>query len=198
MSRSFILNQKVSGRLESVSGVKLKLLRALDEAGAPLSFKEVAARAGVPLASTLGHLRALERAGSVKRTPGEVVTFEITERGGSLLGPTISREEAERLLVRVPPENAFLFYRDVGVSAGRSASSLAEFASILQELEEESIEFHLRRGDFERWISFIGDQQLSSKLSEIKGLGISGADLRNRLREAVKSRVDELERATSK
>jgi len=184
--------------LESVSGVKLKLLRALDEAKAPLNFKEVAVKAGVPLASALGHLRALERAGSVTRIPGEVITFAVTERGRSLLGPIILREEAERLLVRVPPENAFFFYRDVGVSAGRSASSLAELASILQELEEESIEFHLGRGDFERWITFIGDQHLSSKLSEIKGLGLRGADLRNRLYTTVKSRVDELERVVSR
>jgi DNA-binding MarR family transcriptional regulator len=174
------------------------LLWALDEAKAPLNFKDVASRAGVPLASALGHLRALERAGAVTRTPGEVITFAITERGRGLMGPSISREEAERLLVRVPPENAFLFYRGVGVSAGRSALSLAEFAGAIQDLEEESIEFHLGRGDFERWITFIGDQYLSSKLSEIKGLGLRGADLRNRLYTTVKSRVDELERVVSR
>lgn len=183
--------------MESVSGAKLKLLRTLGEASVPLNFKEIAGRVGVSLASALGNLRALERSGLVARAPGEVVTFTITEQGRSLLGPSVSKDEAERLLIRLPPENAFLFYRDIGVSAGKSASSLPEFAQIIRDLEETSVEFHLVRGDFEKWISFIGDHQLSSKVMKIKGLGLRGADLRDKLYETIRSRVDELERAAS-
>lgn len=181
-----------------MTGAKLKLLQALDEAKAPLDFKEIASRAEISLASALGHLRALERSGLVSRTPGLVVTFAITAQGRSLLGPFIPRDEAERLLVRLPPENVFLFYKGVGVSVGKSASSLPEFAQTIRDLEEESIEFHLDRGDFEKWITFIGDHSLSSRVSEIKNLGLRGPNLRDRLYSTIKSRVDELEKAGSR
>ena len=100
--------------------------------------------------------------------------------------------EAKRMLSEVPKERAFYFYEDIGVYTGRQASSLMQFCSILKDVNVKSIEFHLKRGDFENWIRSLKDTQLASRIANLKGRKLTGETLRTELYTLVKKRVDEL------
>lgn len=86
----------------------------------------------------------------------------------------------------VPPQKAFYFYRDIGAPIGKSASSLEEFSHQIETVDASSIEFHVKRGDFENWIRDIfHNSKLAKRLSTIKTLGLRGEQLRKVVREEV-------------
>jgi hypothetical protein len=108
----------------------------------------------------------------------------------------IARDVAERLLTPAPRDRGFSFYLGVDMPAGRHASNLREFSDRLLEVEPRSIFFHLERDDFQKWlVEVIGDRQLASKLSRLKGSELSPEDLRSRVYSEVKARCDELSAA---
>lgn len=65
---------------------------------------------------------------------------------------TINTELASKILRTVSTTEAFHFFTDVGQYQGEFAASLADFAEKLKTVPLSSIEFHFKRGDFERWI----------------------------------------------
>ena len=73
-----------------------------------------------------------------------------------------------------------------------SAESLGIFCERISKISLNSIEFHLRRGDFEAWITELGDAELVRKLSLIKKQKVMGEELRKKLCETVQKRIEEL------
>jgi len=63
------------------------------------------------------------------------------------------RENISRILRTLPREKAFYFFTSIGNYTGESASSLKEFMEKINEVNLKSLEFHLHRGDFEKWIA---------------------------------------------
>jgi len=95
-------------------------------------------------------------------------------------------------LSEVKPENAFHFCLDVGSYTGKSASSLVQFGEILKSIDIKSIEFHLQRGDFEKWIRFLGDNALALQLARIRKRPLEGEKLREKICDAVRKRIEKL------
>lgn len=60
---------------------------------------------------------------------------------------------SSRILRNVAREEAFYFFTSIGNYTGQSASSLEEFLQKIKDMNIKSLEFHLFREDFERWIS---------------------------------------------
>jgi hypothetical protein len=89
----------------------------------------------------------------------------------------------------VPAEKAFYFYTDVGVYADRCASNVASFYDVLGGIDIRSVEFHMSRGDFEKWIRSLGDDALARNLAKLRKKGLGGEDLRARLRDTVGKRL---------
>ena len=110
-------------------------------------------------------------------------------------GKTVDSELAKKILRRTSIENAFHFYADAGRPLWVSSDSLIDFSKKIGLVDLRSIEYHSRRGDFEMWIRHLGDKELADRLRLLKETGASGEALRNRLREAVRSRCDALQRA---
>jgi hypothetical protein len=82
----------------------------------------------------------------------------------------------------VPREKAFYFFTSIGNYTGSSALSLKEFAEKLNEVNVKSLEFHLYRGDFERWANeVLQDEELASDIRRLQRLNLSGEPLRNQL-----------------
>lgn len=51
-----------------------------------------------------------------------------------------------------------------------------------REVDIKSLEFHLYRGDFERWIAeTLGDKELAEESKDLKSQNLVGNDLRNKL-----------------
>jgi hypothetical protein len=102
---------------------------------------------------------------------------------------TISAELVSKILRTVSITEAFHFFTDVGQYDGKSATSLADFSEKLKTLSLKSIEFHFKRGDFERWIrETLGDEYLANGISRIDK-SVQGEALRAAIQRIVESRL---------
>jgi ribosomal protein L15 len=87
-----------------------------------------------------------------------------------------------RNLKVVPREKAFYFFTSIGNYTGVSASSLKEFMEKLNEVNVKSLEFHMYRGDFEKWVSeVLQDGELAMDIRRLQKLNLMGEPLRNQL-----------------
>ena len=92
------------------------------------------------------------------------------------------RENISRILRTLPREKAFYFFTSIGNYTGESASSLKEFMEKINEVNLKSLEFHLHRGDFEKWIAeVLEDNELAEEIGKLQKLNLTGNALRNQL-----------------
>ena len=98
-----------------------------------------------------------------------------------------------RILRKVPRENAFYFFTSIGNYIGENATSLEEFVRKIKEVDAKSLEFHLYRGDFEKWVAeTLEDEELAEKIRSLKSLNPAGNSLRNQLYLIVSKRYEKL------
>jgi hypothetical protein len=97
------------------------------------------------------------------------------------------------ILRPIPREKAFYFFTSIGNYTGVSALSLKEFMEKINEVNAKSLEFHLSRGDFEKWIDeVVQDQYLATEVRRIQESSLSGEALRNQLTLLVSRRIRRL------
>lgn len=90
--------------------------------------------------------------------------------------------EQNRVLRIVPREKAFYFFTSIGNYTGLSAASLKEFAERMNKVNMKSLEFHLYRGDFEKWLDeVLNDAQLAEEVRKLRKINLAGDALRNQL-----------------
>jgi len=100
---------------------------------------------------------------------------------------------SSKILRTVPREEAFYFFTSIGNYTGQSAASLEEFLQKIKDVNIKSIEFHVYREDFEKWISqTLGDAKLTDEIKGLRSLKIAGNSLRDRLYFTVSRRLKEL------
>lgn len=75
---------------------------------------------------------------------------------------------------------------------------MKEFGALLKTVESSSLEFHLGRGDFEKWILMLGDGDLVKSIGRVREKGLGGVKLRAELVRVVQTRVRQLQRAPTK
>lgn len=112
--------------------------------------------------------------------------------------PRVATEKAADILREVPPQEAFYFYRALDSPLNVTARSLGEFAERVKTVDAASLQFHIERQDFERWTAMLGDSDLTARIATIRTSKVQGDQLRPRLYSTVKSRVDQLNRASMK
>jgi hypothetical protein len=104
---------------------------------------------------------------------------------------------ALRVLRTLNQREAFHFFRDVGQPLGKSSASLGDFCDMLRVVDIKSVNFHQKRGDFEKWIrEILGDVELAKRIGKLGGQ-VQGEALRNELCQTVKTRLSELKEATA-
>jgi len=105
----------------------------------------------------------------------------------------VTPASSARILRTLSRENAFYFFTSVGNYTGQRAMSLREFGYKIGEVEISSLEFHLYRGDFEKWITeVLEDKELARRISDLKHLKPVGNALRDQLLFTVQKRLEEL------
>jgi len=93
----------------------------------------------------------------------------------------------------IPREKAFYFFTSIGNYTGLSASSLREFTERIGEINVKSLEFHLYRGDFERWIAeVLEDNELAGEIRRLQKSNLMGDALRSQLNIVVSRRLKRL------
>jgi len=103
-----------------------------------------------------------------------------------------------RALRSVLREEAFYFFTSIGNYTGQSAASLDEFLQKVKDVDIKSLEFHLFREDFEKWIvQTLGDNKLAEEIRMLRGQKVVGNALRDRLYFIVSRRLKELKSASA-
>jgi len=98
-----------------------------------------------------------------------------------------------RILRTVSREKAFYFFTSIGNYTGESAASLKDFINKINEVNVKSLEFHLYRGDFEKWIDeTLEDKELAMEIRGLRSLNYSGTMLKEHLQSIVLKRYEEL------
>ena len=106
----------------------------------------------------------------------------------------ITKSTAEKILATVPYINGFHFFKSIGQYTGETAVSLATFAKEVEQAPIESIDFHFKRADFQKWIAdTIGDTELATAIGHIEK-ELTGELLRRRILKILNARIRELER----
>jgi hypothetical protein len=108
-------------------------------------------------------------------------------------GKALKEEVNSRTLRTLPREKAFYFFTSIGNYTGESAASLREFMEKVNRVNVKSLEFHLSRGDFDKWITeVLEDKRLALDVSRLQKSNLLGDGLRNQLYAAVSRRYREL------
>jgi hypothetical protein len=104
-----------------------------------------------------------------------------------------AKSAAEKILATVIYNNGFHFFTSVGQYTGETAISLATFAKEIEVTPIESIDFHFKKADFQKWITeTIGDAELGKSIGNIEK-ELNGEPLRKRILKTLNERVSELE-----
>jgi hypothetical protein len=99
----------------------------------------------------------------------------------------------QKILRKVLREKAFYFFSSIGNYIGESAASLEEFVGKIKEVNPKSLEFHLYRGDFEKWVDeVLGDVRLAEKIRELRNQKLIGENLQDQLYQTILKRYNEL------
>ena len=96
--------------------------------------------------------------------------------------------------LRKPEQVApFHFCVDIGDYTGISAASYEDFLTSIKHVKAKSLSFHVKRGDFEKWVlEVLKDKKLAKKIKKLKSQKLRGQALRNRLYHIVSERRKEL------
>ena len=110
----------------------------------------------------------------------------------------VATSSISRILRKVPRENAFYFFTSIGNYTGENATCLEEFVKKIEEVDAKSLEFHLYRGDLEKWVDkTLEDKELAEKIRSLKSLSPTGNSLRNQLYLIVSKRYEQLKGKSS-
>jgi len=105
----------------------------------------------------------------------------------------MNTENMPKSLKTFPREKAFYFFTSIGNYTGISAASLNEFVERISEVNVKSLEFHLYRGDFEKWMAeVVRDDELSNEVKRLQKFNLMGDALRNQLSAVVSKRLKRL------
>lgn len=171
----------------SLSTIKQEILETLLLSEKPVKAMEIAKELNKEFPPVMMHLLGLIRMGNVYSP--EKGLYQITEKGKSVLGiPETTKQKASEIIAYAPHDKAFDFYADVGKPLHMHAHSLRDFANKLKKTSIVSIEFHMKRGDFESWFKGLGDEELAKKTALLKKKNVVGEDLRKQLHEIVEQR----------
>jgi predicted transcriptional regulator len=175
----------------SLSPIKQEILETMLLNDKPMKALDIAKEAKKDYQPVNMHLLGLIKMGYVSLP--EKSLFIITEKGRRFLGiPEITKEKAAAILAYAPHDKAFNFYVTVGKPLSLHAHSLRDFANKLDRADVVSVEFHLKRGDFEAWFKGIGDEELAKKTALLKKRVLASEDLRIQLRGIVEQRYQGL------
>lgn len=102
-------------------------------------------------------------------------------------------ETSSKTLKTLPREKAFYFFTSIGNYTGESAASLKEFMEKINAVNVKSLEFHLSRGDFEKWITeILEDKGLAEDIAKLQKASLTGDLLRSQLRALVSKRYQQI------
>jgi NDP-sugar pyrophosphorylase family protein len=121
--------------------------------------------------------------------PGGVIGSKVRLNQGARIWPNVHVPDGDTVsgIMAVPMEKAFYFYTGIGQYTGLIATSVNGFIEALEVAPIQSLEFHAKKRDFERWVrEVIGSSELADAVEGIRRRALVGEELRSALVDAVK------------
>jgi hypothetical protein len=170
-----------------LSPVKREALEALLLHDKPVKAAQLAKEMQKEFPAIQMHLIGLAKIGYVDSPQkGHYVISAVGKKALDLPEPT--KDEAMAILAPASSDKAFHFYAGVGEPLNVYAKDLLEFCDRVSEVALDSLEFHLRRGDFEAWFRSLGDVELAKKTGLLKTKKMEAEEMSVKLRELVEFR----------
>jgi DNA-binding Lrp family transcriptional regulator len=161
---------------------QFKVLKTMSEATSRMDLKMFAQKVNLSQNQTLEQIQELAKNGFLQKIGHG---YGVAEKGKAAL----------KAFTPVPNEKGFLFYSDIDKPLGLTALTMEEFYRLIKQVASGSLEFHLNRGDFEKWLSEVfNDMMIASEIERIRTTGLKGEDLRKELSNAIDSKygIEEL------
>ncbi len=147
----------------------LKVLLALGEVTNRMDLTIFSKKVDLEPSETITQVQQLAKEGFLQKIGNG---YGITDRG----------KKAIKALIPVPEDMDFQFYYALDRPAGMVVDTLEDFYIVIRQIEVESLEFHLYRGDFENWlINAVKDPQLASDFAIPRSRNLKGEELRSKL-----------------
>jgi predicted transcriptional regulator len=134
---------------------QLNILKLMSQVTSRMDLTMFAQKVNLDPADAMANVQELTQKGLVRKTGGGY-------------GVTVKGKAAIKAFTPVPEEKAFHFYTRIGYPTVYSAQSLSDFYNVAKQIGEDSIEFHLSRGDFEKWMAdVLDDAELAEKIENL-------------------------------
>jgi DNA-binding transcriptional ArsR family regulator len=170
-----------------LSPAKRDILEALLLHEKPVKAAHIAKEMEKEFPATQMHLIGLTKMGYTESP--QKGHYVLSDKGKKVLGiAQMTEKEEQAILSPISSDKAFHFYAGFGKPLNLYAHDLQEFCDRAREVMQDSIDFHMDRGDFEAWFQALGDEELAKKIVVLKSRKISGDELRMRLCHIVKDR----------
>ena len=154
---------------------QLKVLKAMSEVKGRLDLNEFARIVGLTPNQTVESMQELVKADLLRKIGGG---YGITETGKATL----------KAFTPVPEGNEFHFYIAVDQPAHFIAKSFWDFYKTVKLISAGSLEFHLQRGDFEKWArNALNAPEFADDLAKLKSLLLKGEKLRKAIIKAAEA-----------
>jgi predicted transcriptional regulator len=152
---------------------QIKILKTMNETTNRMDLTMFAQVVNLNPNQAITEVQELAKEGFLRKVGGG---FGITEKG----------KNAIKAYASVSAELGFNFYVDIDKPLGFSASSLDEFFRTIKQVCSDSLEFHLYRGDFEKWLQEVcKDEDLVKAFGTLKAQELKGENLRKALLQAI-------------
>ncbi len=128
--------------------------------------------------------------------PGSVIGDRVNILSGTRIWPNvkIGADETVQGIVAAPLETAFYCYTNFGQYTGLLATSIEGFIEALEKSPIESIEFHAKRRDYEKWVrGVLALNELADGIEDLRRMGLTGEGLRHDLIAVTKKWADAIE-----
>jgi len=103
--------------------------------------------------------------------------------------------DVSRILRELTRNEAFYFFTSIGNYTGKCATSLEDYVRKIKEVDIKSIEFHLYREDFEKWVTeTLEDKELAQEIKNLQKQNLTEESLRQKLHAIVSKRYEQLQR----
>jgi DNA-binding Lrp family transcriptional regulator len=157
---------------------QLNTLKLMSQVTSRMDLNEFAQKVSLDPTEAMANVQELTRKGLVRK-------------GGSGYGLTEKGKAALKAFTPVPEDKSFQFYTQLGYPTVYSAQSLADFYSITRQISQDSLEFHLIRGDFEKWANdVLSDCELAEKIENIKKTNPKNDAIRTELLKSIDQKYD--------
>ena len=145
---------------------QLKVLKTMSEATNRMDLNVFAQKVNLTPNQTIQQVQELAKKGFLKKV-------------GSGYGMTEKGRTALKAFTTVPDGMGFRFYLAIGQPTDLTAQSLEEFNRVIKQVSVGSLEFHLYRGDFEKWLKeTVKNPELANEIEKIQDMDLKGEELR--------------------